>query len=150
MKRAWKLIAIILLACGVLYEEYHRAETIKNHMAPVALRDPADAPFQIRASNFSDNVDLWGDPCMKPVAVGPSYASLALQEELHPASFEKFHARLEYQAEPVLTVENRQLVYSLLGGSTFNLKLNFKPAFPTPDTFIPNRITPGISGSFNF
>ncbi len=87
---------------------------------------------------------------MKPVDTGLSYAGLAFQEELHPVNFEKFHSRLEYHVEPVLTVENRQLVYSLLGGGTFNLKLNFKPSFPTPDAFIPNRVMPGISGSFNF
>ncbi len=163
MKRAGIFFtAFILLAGGVWYEKYHRVEnplvaavvatvtTVTNRPAPVVVQDLPEESFQIEASNFSDSVDLWGDPWIKPDEVDSSYASLAFPEELHPANFEKFHPRLEYQADPLLTVSDRQLVYSLIGSSTFNLKLNFKPAFTNPDTWIPTRITPGISGSFNF
>ena len=70
MKRALIFIGIILVAGGGLFAKRHRAETVKNHLPPVTLTDPATVPFVVKASNFSDYVDLWGDPWVKTADPG--------------------------------------------------------------------------------
>jgi hypothetical protein len=150
MKRVGFFIGIILLAAGILFEEKHRAETIKNHIPPVALRDPAAAPFVIKDSNFSDQVDLWGDPWVKTADPGSGYTSLFFENEPRVAHFEMFQPKLDGQAEPIVTVLDREVAYSFfqLGGFKLNLKL--KPAYPNPEAILPTRIDPSISGSFSF
>jgi hypothetical protein len=150
MKRAWIFIGIILLVAGVVFEEKHRAETIKNHLPPVAMRDPAAAPYVVKANNFSDYVDLWGNPWVETDDPDLTYAKIASGSDPKPASVEKFKSRLDYHPEPVLTVQDRQVGYSLLDFGGFKLNVNLKPAYSTPDALLPTRIDPGISGSFSF
>lgn len=152
MKRVWVFIGIILLEGGVLFEEKHRAETVKQHPHPAAWTDPDPAGIAevIQSRNFSDQVDLWGDPRMKTDVPDFSYAYLAFGNDPKPASVEKFKSRLDSKTEPVLTVQERQVGYSLLDFRGFKLNVNLKPAYSTPEALMPTRIDPGISGSFNF
>jgi len=150
MKRAVVFIGIILVAGGGLFAKRHRAATIKNHLPPVTLTDPAAAPFVVKASNFSDYVDLWGDPWVKTAGTGSGYPSLIFEKEPPPASFELFQLKPDYKAEPVVTVLDREVAYSFLQLGGFKLNLNLKPAYPNPDAILPTRIDPSISGSFSF
>ena len=150
MRRALIFIGIILVAGGGLFAKRHRAETIKNHLPPVAMRDPATAPFAVKGNNFSDYVDLWGDPWVETDDPDLAYAKLALGNDPKPAGVEHFKSRLDYETEPVLTVHDRQLGYSLLDFGGFKLNVNLKPGYSSPDALLPSRIDPGISGSFSF
>ena len=150
MKRALIFIGIILVAGGGLFAKRHRAATIKNHLPPVTLTDPATMPFVAKASNFSDNVDLWGDPWAKTADPGSGSASFAFEKEPRLASFDTFQLKLDNQLEPVVTVQDREFAYSFFQLGGFRLKLNLKPAYPNPEAILPTRIDPGISGSFSF
>jgi hypothetical protein len=150
MKRAWVFIGIILLMGVILFEEKHRAETIKNHLPPVVLRDPAAVPYAVEDSNFSDHVDLWGDPWVKTGEIRLDSASLSFQTDSRPASVEQFQSRLDYKTEPVLTVQDRQVAYSLFEAGGFTLTLNLKPAYPNPQALVPTGLDAGIGGSFSF
>jgi hypothetical protein len=150
MKRALIFIGIILVAGGGLFAKRHRAATVKNHLPPVTLTDPAAVPFVVKASNFSDYVDLWGDPWAKTADTGSGYTSLVFGKEPPPASFETFQPKLDNQVEPVVTVLDRELAYSFFQLGGFKLNLNLKPAYPNPDAILPTRIDPGLSGSFSF
>ena len=150
MKRALIFIGIILVAGGGLFAKRHRAATVKNHLPPVTLTDPATVPFVVKASNFSDYVDLWGDPWVKTADTGSGYTSLVFGKEPRPASFEMFQPKLDNQVEPVVTVLDRELAYSFFQLGGFKLNLNLKPAYPNPDAILPTRIDPGLSGSFSF
>ena len=150
MKRALIFIGIILVAGGGLFAKRHRAATIKNHLPPVTLTDPATVPFVVKASNFSDYVDLWGDPWLKAADTGSGSASVVFEKESRPASFEMFQLKLDNQVEPVVTVLDRELAYSFFQLGGFKLNLNLKPAYPNPDAILPTRIDPGLSGSFSF
>jgi hypothetical protein len=150
MKRTLIFIGIILVAGGGLFAKRHRAATVKNHLPPVTLTDPATVPFVAKASNFSDNVDLWGDPWVKTADTGSGYASFVFENDPRFASFEMFQLKLDNQAEPVVTVLDRELAYSFFQLGGFKLNLNLKPAYPNPDAILPTRIDPGLSGSFSF
>ena len=56
------IIGIILLVAGVLFEERHRAETLKHLLHPAGVTIPAGELFAVKENNFHDYVDLWGDP----------------------------------------------------------------------------------------
>jgi hypothetical protein len=150
MKRAWVFIGIILLVGGILFEEKHRAETIKNHLPPVVLGDPAAAPYMVRGNNFSDYVDLWGDPWVKTAHADSGYASLVFENDPKTASFEKFQSKLDYEAAPMITVQDREVAYALFQAGSFTLKLNLKPAYPNPEAILPTRIDASLGGSFSF
>lgn len=150
MKRALIFIGIILVAGGGLFAKRHRAETIKNHLPPVTLTDPATTPFMVEASNFSDNVDLWGDPWVKTADPGSRSASFVFEKAPRIAGFDMFQLKLDNQVEPVVTVQDRELAYSFFQLGGFKLKLNLKPAYLNPEAILPTRIDPGISGSFSF
>jgi hypothetical protein len=153
MKRVWMLIGIILLLGCVLFEEKHRAATAQKHLAPSGLTDPpapfpAEDPF--KASNFSDQVDLWGEPWVKTPTADLNDAGLNFLNGLKPASFEKFQSRLDYKTEPVVTVLDREVACALFELGGFKLSLNLKPAYPNPEALLPSRIDPAIRGSFSF
>jgi hypothetical protein len=152
MKRAWLIIGIILLLGGVVFEEKHRAETVKKHTFPAISteQDPEEDTYLIPKSNFSGQVDLWGDPWVKTDDPDLTYASLAFKNGLKEASIEKFQARPDNGAEPVLTVLDRQVAYALFELGGVKLKFNLKPAFPNPEALLPTRLDPSITGSFSF
>ena len=115
---------------------------------------PSPLPFEFTAdlapSDFSGQVDLWGEPWVKAPESRLSYSNLSPEEAFKLATAERFQSRLEVRSEPVLTVQDRQVVYSLFGSGGFSLKFNLKPAYPSPEAWIPTRVYPGISGSFSF
>jgi hypothetical protein len=150
MKRVWVFIVIILLVAGVLFEEKHRAQTMKNHLPPVVLGDPAEAPYLVKDSNFSDNVDLWGNSQGKTGEADSGYISLTFQNDLKSANFEKFQSQLDDKSESVLTVQDREVAYALFEVGGFTLTLNLKPAYPNPQALLPTRLDAGIGGSFSF
>lgn len=148
MKRAWFIIALILLVAGVIFEERHRAETIKNHLPPVPLKDPAATPFAVPESHFADRVDLWGNPWATPAA--PDLASVAFQKNLRPATVENFQSKQNYSSEPVLTVQDREVSYALFEAGGFTLKLNLKPVYPNAEAWLPTSVGAGLGGSLSF
>jgi len=150
MRRPWVFIGIILLVAGVLFEEKHRAETMKHHLHPDIFTDPAPALFVVQENHFYDYVDLWGDPWVKTDDPHLSHSSLAVANSTRPASTEKFQSRPDHQADLALTVQDRQIVYPVLDLGGFKLNVNLKPAYATPEALVPTRIDPGISGSFSF
>ena len=150
MKRVWVFIGIILLVAGVLFEERHRAETMKHLLHPATFTNPAPAPFVVQENNFHDYVDLWGDPWLKTDDPHINDSNLAVANSGKPASTEKFQSRTDHQMDPALTVRDRQLIYSLVDLGGFKLNVDLKPAYTTPEAILPNRIDPGISGSFTF
>jgi hypothetical protein len=150
MKRVVVFIGIILVAGGGLFAKKHRAETIKNYLPPVTLVDPAAAPLLVKDGIFSDKVDLWGDPWVKTGEVRPDPANVAFQTDPKPANVEKFQSKSDYHAEPVLTVQDRQVAYSLFEVGGFTMTLNLKPAYANPQALVPAHIDAGIGGSFSF
>jgi hypothetical protein len=150
MKRVWIFIGLILLAGGVLFEEKHRAESIKNHLPPVALRDPTAVPVLASDSIFSGSVNLWGDPWVKTDEVRQNPASVAFPADLKPANVEQLQSKFDYKTEPVLTVQDRQVAYSLFQAGGFTLTLNLKPAYANPQALLPTHVDAGIGGSFSF
>ena len=150
MRRLWLIIGIILLVAGVLFEEKHRAETLKHHLHPGVLTDPASELFAVQENNFHDYVDLWGDPWVKTDDPYLNNSSLVVANSARPASSEKFQPRAGDKNDPVLTVRDQQLDYNVLNFGGFKLNVDLKPAYATPEAILPNRIDPGISGSFTF
>jgi hypothetical protein len=150
MKRALVFIAMILLAGGILFEEKHRAETLKNHLPPVVLRDPSAAPETDNYTSFSDQVDLWGNPWAKPGDAGSSYAGLASQTNLPPTSFDQFQSKLDYNTQPVMTVQDREFNYALFEAGGFTLFLDLRPTYPNPQALMPSHVDAAIGGSFSF
>ena len=153
MRRAWWFIGIILLVTGVLFEERHRARTVDKQMISSALADPDPAGMAYvynRRSNFSDQVDLWGDPWERPAGTDASYAGLAHGNDPKPATFEKIQPRSGDKVDPVITVENRHVDYRLFNLGSFKLNVDLTPGYPAPEAWLPNRVDPGLSGSFSF
>jgi hypothetical protein len=129
--------------------------TVTPNPPPATMTElPSPLPFEFIAelppSDFSGQVDLWGEPWVKAPESPLSYASLSPEEAFKLATAERFQSRLDGRSEPVLTVHDRQVVYSLFGSGGFSLKVNLKPAYPSPEAWIPTRVDPGISGSFSF
>jgi hypothetical protein len=156
MKRYLVLLVVIILAVGVyLFEEQHRAATIKHHIenhipppeseAPRLMAQPAETKI-----NFADYADLWGNPRTNNPDPDQVYASLAFQKDLAPEGSEKILARPEVKTEPIITVQDREAAYAIFSGGGFKLTIDLKPAYATPDTPLPNRVNPGIGGSFSF
>ena len=150
MKRAAVFIGIILVAGGGLFAKRHRAGTITNHLPPVVLGDPAAAPYVVRDNNFSDYVDLWGDPWVKTAHADSGYTSLVFENDPKTASFEKLQSKLDYEAAPMITVQDREIAWALFQDGSFTLKLNLKPAYPNPEAILPTRIDASLGGSFSF
>ncbi len=145
------LVGIILVVGGVLFEEKHRAETFKNHIAPPELeyarllRQPAETK-----TNFADYASLWGSPWTQNPDPDLAYSSLTFQKDLVPAGSEKILVRPGVKTEPVLTVQDREATYAIFSGGGFKLTVNLKPAYATPDSLLPNHLDPSIGGSFSF
>jgi hypothetical protein len=151
MKRYLVLVGIILVVAGVLFEEKHRAATIKNHIVVPELKYPQFAVQPVaRENSFADNIDLWNYPRVKTHDTDMAYANFAFQKDNAPASFEKFHSKFDDETEPVFTVQNREAAYAIFNGDGFKLTLNLKPAYPTPQALLPTRLDPSVGGSFSF
>jgi hypothetical protein len=54
------------------------------------------------------------------------------------------------ETEPLLTVQDREAAFAIFSAAGFRLTFNLKPAYATPEALLPNRIDPGIRGSFSF
>jgi hypothetical protein len=150
MRRPWVFIGIILLVAGVLFEEKHRAETLKHRLHPAVLANPAAELFAVKENNFYEYVDLWDDPWVKTDDPQLNNSSLVVENSAKPGTVEKFQPRAGNNTDPVLTVQNRQLDYNVVNLGGFKLNVDLKPAYGTPEAILPNRIDPGISGSFSF
>jgi hypothetical protein len=156
MKRYLVLLVVIVLAAGVfLFEEQHRAATIKyhvvNHIPPPESEAPRlEAAPVVRGNNFADYADLWGNPRMKNPDTDMAYSGYAFQKEFAPAGPEKILARPVVETEPLLTVQDREAAFAIFSAAGFRLTFNLKPAYATPEALLPNRIDPGIRGSFSF
>lgn len=156
MKRYLVLLVVVVLAVGVyLFEEQHRAATVKhhveNHIAPPESEAPRlmAQPAQTKI-NFTQYADLWGNPWMQNPDPDQAYASLAFQKDLAPIGSEKILARPEVKTEPIITVQDREAAYAIFSGGGFKLTINLKPAYATPEALLPNHVDPGIGGSFSF
>ncbi len=150
MRRPWVFIGIILLVAGVLFEEKHRAETMKHRLHTDALTNPAAELFVVQENHFYDYVDLWGDPWVKADDPDLNNSGLAVENSARPGTMEKFQPRVGNKSDPVLTVQDKNISYSFLDLGGVRLNVNLKPAYATPEAILPNRIDPGISGSFSF
>ncbi len=151
MKRYLVLVGIILVVAGVLFEEKHRAATVKNHITAPELKYPEFAPPPVAAeSSFADNVNLWDNPRVKTHDTDLTYASLAFEKDIAPAGFEKIQSKSEDKSEPVLTVQDREAAYAIFSAGGFKMTLNLKPNYATPEALLPNRVDAGVGGSFSF
>jgi|GEM_PF-3818861 hypothetical protein len=158
MKRYLVLLVVIILAAGVvLFEEKHRAATVKphidieNHIAlPESEAPRLLAPPVATKIRLADYADLWDNPGMKNPDPDQVYASLTFQKDLAPAGFEKIHAKPDEKTEPVLTVQDREAAYAIFSAGGFRMTLNLKPAYATPEASLPNHVNAGIGGSFSF
>lgn len=135
---------------GVVYEEEHRIEPVENELPPELFSEPEADAFVMPPSNFSNQVDLWSQPWLSAEEAESGFANPGFGKGPASASFEKFQPRMVFHAEPVVTVQDRQVVLSLFELGTFQMRLNLKPAFANPDALMPTSINPGISGSFSF
>jgi hypothetical protein len=149
MKRLMIFIAIALVAGGGLFAKKHRAQTIKNHLPPVILQDPAKVPYLTGGNIFSGEIDLWGDPWAKKENVTLAYSTFP-QKEFKPVNLENLQSKLDVKNESVVTVQDREVAYALFAAGGFTLTLNLKPAYPNPQATIPTRLDAGIGGSFSF
>jgi hypothetical protein len=120
------MVGIILLVAGVLFEERHRAETLKQHLHPAGLESTAAPLFVLKENNFYDYVDLWGDPWVKTDDPHLNNSSLAVENSAKPASVEKFQPRVSGKTDPVLAVQDKKITYSLLDLGGFRLDVNLK------------------------
>jgi hypothetical protein len=151
MKRALLLAGIILLAGGVLYEEKHRAATVRHHIvAPDVSYAELEALSLATNANFSDNINLWDNPRIKIGGAGLNYSSMAFQKDLPPASFEKIQPAHGDETEPALTVLDREVIYALFAKRDFTLTLKLKPEYSSPQALVPSHLDPGIGGSISF
>jgi len=153
MRRLWVIVGVILVVTGVLFEERHRARTVIPHLHPAALTEPDPAgvlEVVNRPNNFSDAVDLWGDPWRRSAGPDWSGVSMASGIDTRPGRFETLQPRQEIKADPAITVENKQLDFKLLNLGGFKLNINMTPNYPNSDAILPSRVDPGISGSFSF
>jgi len=156
MKRYLALLVVCILAAGVfLFEEQHRAATLFPHIENLIAPPESEAPRLVappvaRGNNFADYADLWGNPWTKNQDPDMEYSSLAFQKDLASAAPEKILARPEVIKEPVLTVQDREAAYAIFSTGDFKLTVNLKPAYATPETLLPNRLDPGLGGSFSF
>jgi hypothetical protein len=152
MKRVVVFIAIILVAGGGLFAKRHRANTVEKQLPPSVLT----APFPSETGGlpepgiFADQVDLWGDPWVKTFDPNSDYPVLVSGNDHISASFEKIQPKLAAKTDSGITFQNQQLGLPLFDLRGLKLSLNLKPGYLTPDALLPNRIDPGVSGSFSF
>lgn len=97
-----------------------------------------------------DYANLWGNSRKQNSDPDQTYSSLAFQTELTAPASDKILTRPDVKTEPVLTVQDREAAYALFNLGGFKMTLNLKPAYATPEALLPNRIDPGIGGSFSF
>ncbi len=155
MKRLGILVGLVgigLLVAGISYEVTHQAEPVTKHAAvPVFEVSYARAPKTPEYGNFSDNVSLWDAPRMPVEAANASFGNPIFPGNLASGKYKRLESPLNPRAEPVLTVLDEELAYSLFASGSFKLTFNLKPVFDNPQVFfIPTRVDPGIGGSFNF
>ena len=154
------LAAMILLAGGVVFEEWHHAGTISGHHLPhpaLALADmPEDAgtEFLMTNKNFAAAVDLWQNPAIPTHVANISYANFVFQSELQlsPLDFDRLATRGDggqSHALP-LTVVDKNLVYALFSLGKFKATLNLTPVKAKPEDLLPTQLKPGLGGSFDF
>ena len=149
------LIGVILLVAGVLFEEKHRAATMKHHIenhlaAPKPELSRILEPEIETPSPFAGYADLWGDPQAKNPEPAQTYQLIANEKSLAPVASEKILARPGVQSEPAFTLQNHEAAYEFFSGGSFKLTLNLKPIYGAPDAILPNHVNPGIGGSFSF
>ncbi len=157
-RRRLILAAMILLAGGVVFEEWHRAGTFDHLPHPATqLTDTADdagTEFLMTNQNFAAAIDLWQNPAMPTHVANVSYANFVFQSELHlsPLDFDRLAIRGDAgksHALPV-TVIDKDVVYSLFSLGHFKATLNLTPMKAKPEDLIPTQVKPGFGGSFDF
>ena len=149
------LVGIVLVASVILFEEQHRAATVKHQVvnlipSPEMEAPRLESPPVVRENNFADYADLWGNPWIKNPDPDTVYSSLAFQRDLAPASSDKVLAKSGIKTEPVLTVQDREAAYAIFSSGGFRLTFNLKPAYASPTAILPNHLDPSIGGSFSF
>jgi len=146
------LVGIILLMGAILQVEEPPAATSQSHLTtPVLTYAKMDRPHPATNSGFPDGIKISFDP--SPATIHDpdlDHASLNLQSDLPPGSFDRLQPRSGNTTKHALTVADRQLNYELLDSEGFALKLNLKPAYPNPTAAIPTGLDPGFGISLKF
>lgn len=150
--------AVILLAGGVVFEEWHRAGTHYPHeaahlaMAVTLPTDDASTEFVMTNKDFEANVDLWLNPGVPAYDTDISYANFVFQSALHPVDYAQLAARPadENNPLPFLHMVDKDITYSLFSIGNFKATLNMTPVKARPEDLFPTQLKPGLGGSFDF
>ena len=157
-RRRLIVAGIILLAGGVVFEEWHRAGTIAahhDHYPPTELaRAAVDASteFVMTNKNFAANVDLWLNPGVPAYDADITYANYVFQSALRPVDFDRLSTRVTDLNNPVsfLTMVDKDITYSLFSIGSFKATFNMTPTKAKPEDLFPTQLKPGLGGSFDF
>lgn len=156
-RRRVLVAGIILLAGGVVFEEWHRAATIMAHHPATELVDTADdagTEFLMTNKNFEAAVNLWQNPVVRPHAANITYANFVFQSELHMslADFDRLATRDDAgsRTAPALTMVDKDIAYALFSVGNFKANVTLTPVKADPKDLIPTQVKPGVGGSFDF
>ena len=159
-RRRLIVTGIILLAGGVIFEEWHRASTITAHHLPhpaTELTDTANdagTEFLMTNKNFEAAVDLWQNPAVRTHAGAITYANFVFQSELNafPVDFDRIAKRGDDWKSHALpfTMVDKDIAYALFSIGNFKATLNLTPVKADPKDLLPTQIKPGLGGSFDF
>lgn len=154
-RRRWLVAGIILLAGGVVFEEWYRAATIAAHYPQTDLTHVVadnNTEFVLTNKNFSAAVDLWLNPGTLTYGADKSYADLMFKSDLRPANFDQLvtHAPGGESYTSFLTMADKDLTYALFSIGNFKATLNMTTVKPTPQAILPTQIKTGFGGSFDF
>jgi len=151
------MTVMILLAGGVVFEEWHRAGTMAHHHPATKLTDTADeagTEFLLTNSDYAAGINLWLNPAVRRRDTEISYANFVFQSELHilPEDFDRLATRGEGgKSYPLpLTMAGKDINYSLFSVGHFKASLNLTPVKAKPADLIPTQIKPGLGGSLDF
>lgn len=155
-RRRLILAGIILLAGGVVFEEWHRAGTIAvHHKSPTELANPpvdVSTEFVMTNQNYEATVDLWQNPGVPVYDTDISYANFVFQSAFRPVDFERLALPATDWKSPAsfLTMVHKDIVYSLFSIGSFKATFNMTPTKAKPEDLFPTQLKPGLGGSFDF
>jgi hypothetical protein len=151
LKACLALIGIVLLMGAILHGKKPPAATSQSRFTtPELTYAEINPPHRATNGGFLDDINLSLDSPMKIHDPDFNRASLNLQRDLPPGSFDRLQHRRGDATKPAFTVAGRKLNYELFGSENFALKLNFEPAYPNREAAIPTGLDPGFGISLKF
>src|SRR5882762_911810 len=146
-RRRLMVAAIVLLAGGVVFEEWHRAHARHHDPAGNLTGQAVDsvAEFSMPEINLGATVDLWANPGVPVYDTDITYANYVFQSAIHPEDFTRLATRSDNGANFTLpmTMSGNHIDYAHFSIGNFKANLTLTPFKARPEDLIPTQLKPG-------